>query len=88
MNPVAFTLDVELSPNDAHRRRLGCSSDPKLHSLFAWRVDDKLFVLVVIVGLRENALDVGAVIKLSKAEAADVFEAQPSDESLSMFFST
>ena len=88
MDAVAFALNVELSPDDTHSCCFGCSSNPKLHGFFAGRVDNELFVAVVIMSLGEDALDIGAVIKLCEAEAAYFFEAKSSNESLSMLFSS
>ena len=74
MHSIALIVDIELCPNNAYVGDLACCSNPKFHPLFLWSVDDELSSVVVVVGLRLNAANIGAMVELSEAKASNIFQ--------------
>jgi hypothetical protein len=72
VNSIANVLDIKLSPNNCYICRLGSSSYPEFHGISRGRMNDDFSLFIVIVGLSEDAPNIGAMHKFSEAEATNI----------------
>ena len=86
VNSIAFSINIELGPNDRKVCAFSSSPDPKFHCIFGWRVDDELFVFMIVVSLSLKVLYIGAMKKFGKSKASDILIFCSSFEVFSMFF--
>jgi hypothetical protein len=74
MGTLEDAVYYQLSPNDGHSCILGCSTDPKLHTLTALRGKDELAILMIVSGQSFHTFIITTMVELSQPEASDVLE--------------
>jgi uncharacterized protein YunC (DUF1805 family) len=67
---VLLALDDELCKDDSHGCGLACASNPELHSLFAWRIDDEFARIVIVNCCGQNSAYIASVCDFCQPEAA------------------
>ena len=76
MRTLRFAINNKLSPNDGHIGQLWSSSNPKFHAFLPLRAKHKLSSLVVVGRECLDLFGKTAVMKLSEAETAQIFESE------------
>ena len=68
---VLLALDDELCKDDSHGCGLACASNPELHSLFVWRIDDEFARIVIVNCCGQNSAYIASVCDFGQPECPD-----------------
>jgi hypothetical protein len=69
-----FVLEVEVGPNDGVVCEIGDSTDPELHGVFCWSVEDVGACGVVVMCLGLDAFDIRSMGKFSKRKPPNILQ--------------